>query len=114
MLWRRPSSYEHRDPQRNYLDSSRSPTQKYVESQPLYRQEQQFSRLGLTLSRQTMANWMMYGADQWLTTLQVLREPGKSAESQSYLWLYRTGCSGPPIVLYEYCRTRGLPPNAWT
>lgn len=111
-------------------------SQKYVESQPLYRQEQQFARMNLTLPRQTLANWMMYGADQWLTplfermkehllgqeilhvdetTLQVLREPGKSAESQSYLWLYRTGRSGPPIVLYEYRPTRGgeHPRNSW-
>lgn len=43
--------------------------QKYIESQPLYRQEQQFARMGLTISRQTMANWMIYGADQWLTLL---------------------------------------------
>ncbi|MED1826333.1 IS66 family transposase, partial [Brevibacillus agri] len=77
---------------------------------PLYRQEQQFARMGLTISRQTLANWMIYGAEQWLslltdrmrehllnqdilhadeTTLQVLREPGRSAETQSYLWLYR-------------------------
>jgi len=103
-------------------------TQKYVESQPLYRQEQQFARMGVTISRQTMANWMIYGANQWLslltdrmrehllrqdilhadeTTLQVLREPGRSAETQSYLWLYRTGRTGPPIVLYEYKPTRG-------
>ncbi|MFC5468476.1 IS66 family transposase [Cohnella suwonensis] len=102
--------------------------QKYVDAQPLYRQEQQFARLGLTLSRQTLANWMMYGANQWLslladrmrehllkqdilhadeTTLQVLREPGKSAETQSYLWLYRTGRMGPPIVLFDYRPTRG-------
>ncbi|MEC0229031.1 IS66 family transposase, partial [Paenibacillus alba] len=102
--------------------------QKYVDSQPLYRQEQQFARLGLTLSRQTLANWMMVGAHQWLsllkermhthllkqevlhadeTTLQVLREPGKSAETKSYLWLYRTGRMGPPIVLYDYQPTRG-------
>jgi transposase len=102
--------------------------QKYVDSLPLYRQEQMFARLGYTLSRQTMANWMMYGAEQWLTplfeamkayllrqealhadetTLQVLREPGKSAESTSYLWLYRTGRGGSPTVLYEYQRTRG-------
>ncbi|WP_376768417.1 IS66 family transposase [Paenibacillus planticolens] len=40
--------------------------QKYVDSMPLYRQEQQFARLGFTLSRQTMANWMIYGAGQWL------------------------------------------------
>ncbi|THF72439.1 IS66 family transposase [Cohnella fermenti] len=102
--------------------------QKYVESLPLYRQEKQFERLGYKLSRQTMANWMMYGAELWLTplyealkakllqqevlhadetTLQVLREPGKSAESESYLWLYRTGRGVSPIVLYEYQRTRG-------
>jgi len=103
-------------------------TQKYVDSQPLYRQEQQFARQGLSISRQTLANWMIYGANQWLslltdrmrehllqqdilhadeTTLQVLREPGKSAETQSYLWLYRTGRMGPPIVLYDYRPTRG-------
>ena len=40
-------------------------------------------------------------ADQ--TTLQVLRKPGKSAQSKSYMWLYRTVCDAEhPIVLYEY------------
>ncbi|MNF62830.1 Transposase IS66 family protein [compost metagenome] len=103
-------------------------SQKYVDSQPLYRQEQQFARMGLTISRQTLANWMIAGSERWLaqmtqrmkthllkqevlhadeTTLQVLREPGKSAGSQSYLWLYRTGRTGPPIVLYDYRPTRG-------
>lgn len=37
--------------------------QKYLEGLPLYRQEQQFARLGYSLSRQTMANWMIYGAE---------------------------------------------------
>jgi transposase len=103
-------------------------SQKYVDGMPLYRQEQQFERLGYTLSRQTMANWMIYGAEQWLeplvaamkayllqqealhadeTTLQVLREPGKSAESTSYLWLYRTGRGVSPAVIYDYQKTRG-------
>jgi transposase len=102
-------------------------SQKYVESMPLYRQEQQFARLGVLLSRQTMANWMIYGAHTWLellyrrmhehllqqpilhadeTTLQVLREPGRKADTKSYLWLYRTGASGPPIIVYEYQPTR--------
>lgn len=37
------------------------------------------------------------------TTLQVLREPGKTAQSKSYIWLYRTGGDAEhPIVLYEY------------
>ena len=102
-------------------------TQKFVDGLPLYRQEQQFKRLGIDLSRQTLANWMLQGVDRWLghiyhrmhelllrkdilhadeTTLQVLREPGRSAESTSYLWLYRTGREGPPIILYEYQTTR--------
>ena len=102
--------------------------QKYVDSVPLYRQEQQFARMGYTLSRQTMANWMIYGAEKWLTpmvegmkgyllqqevlhadetTLQVLKEPGKLAETASYLWLYRTGREAQPVVIYEYKRTRG-------
>ena len=83
--------------------------------------------IGVELSRQTLANWMIYGADKWLkplynrmheglleqdivhadeTTLQVLREPDRPPESQSYLWLFRTGKEGPPIVLYDYRPTR--------
>jgi len=101
-------------------------SQKFVEGLPLYRQEQSFARLGVTLSRQTLANWMLAGAD-WLeplydrlhedllrrdilqadeTTLQVLQEPGRAATTKSYLWLYRTGRDGPPIILYEYQPTR--------
>lgn len=101
--------------------------QKYVEGMPLYRQEQQLARLGVTLSRQTMANWMIYGANTWLsplydrmyeklvgqdvlhadeTTLQVLKEPGRSATSSSYIWLYRTGRDAPPNILYDYQQTR--------
>lgn len=103
-------------------------TQKYGYGLPLYRLEQQFSHLGIDLSRQTLANWILQGTEQWLTpvydrmhthllaqdilhadetTVQVLREPGRAAETTSYMWLYRTGREGPAIVLYEYQRTRG-------
>lgn len=102
-------------------------TQKYVDGMPLYRQEQQMSRLGIEISRQTMANWIIQGSERWLrplyermhvhllkqeilsadeTTLQVLREPDRPAESTSYMWLYRTGREGPAIVLYDYQTTR--------
>ena len=102
-------------------------TQKYVYGMPLYRQEQQFSRMGLELSRQTQANWMLYASNRWLnplpermheqmlkhdilhadeTTLKVPHEPGRAAELQSYIWIYRTGRDGPTIVLYEYQPTR--------
>src|SRR5690625_6937305 len=40
------------------------------------------------------------------TTLQVLKEPGRSAESKSYMWLYRNGRDRPPNILFEYQRTR--------
>lgn len=37
------------------------------------------------------------------TVLQVLKEPGKKPQSNSYMWLYRTsGDTQSPIVLYEY------------
>ncbi|WP_434075778.1 IS66 family transposase, partial [Moorella naiadis (nom. illeg.)] len=101
--------------------------QKYGEGLPLYRQEQQFKGLGIELSRQTLANWVLHGANTWLTllyerlhedllnrdilhadetTLQVLREPGREATTKSFLWLYRTGRDGPPIILYDYQTTR--------
>ena len=100
--------------------------EKYVMGVPLYRQEQQWARKGINLSRQNMSNWIMH-AQTWLqpmydrmkaklleqdiihadeTTLQVLNEDGKKAESQSYMWLYRSGRFGPGIVLYEYQPSR--------
>ncbi len=42
--------------------------QKYVEGMPLYRQEKQLERLGVSLSRQTMANWIIHVAKEKLTT----------------------------------------------
>jgi transposase len=103
-------------------------TQKFVMGSPLYRQEQELNRNGVMLSRQTMSNWILKAAEDWLkpiyeefhrqlvrrsvlhadeTTPQVLREPGKSAQSKSYMWLYRTGGDAEhPIVLYEYRRDR--------
>ena len=101
-------------------------TMKFVEGVPLYRQEQHYARMGIDLSRGVLSNWMLKGSE-WLeliygrlkqkllehevlhadeTTLQVLKEPGRPAESKSFMWLYRTGCVGPPIVLFEYQPTR--------
>ena len=99
-------------------------TQKFVMGSPLYRQEQELNRQGIGLSRQTMSNWLLKATEDWLepiydgmhevllncevlhadeTTLQVLREPGKAAQSKSYMWLYRTsGDKRDPIVLYDY------------
>ena len=104
-------------------------TQKFVMGSPLYRQEQEINRKGIKLSRQTMSNWILKATENYLTpvyeqlhkellmrdvlhadetTLQVLHEPGKKPQSDSYMWLYRTsGDTDRPIVLYEYQPGRG-------
>ena len=41
-------------------------TQKFVMATPLYRQEQEWSRQGIVLSRQTMSNWLIRCAQDWL------------------------------------------------
>ncbi len=96
---------------------------------PLYRQEQELNRQGIPLSRQTMSNWILKAAETYLapvyeqlhrelltrdvlhadeTTLQVLHEPGKKPQTDSYMWLYRTsGDTDKPVVLYEYQPGRG-------
>jgi transposase len=102
-------------------------SEKFVKSIPLYRQEQEWERMGIDISRQTMANWLILSSDRWLkliyermkehlvqkdilhadeTTLQVLKEPGRNADSTSYMWLYRTGRGEDPIILYDYQTTR--------
>lgn len=101
--------------------------QKYTWGLPLYRLEQSWSRMRITLSRQTMSNWIVAASDKWLklvyeymhqdllkrnvlhadeTTLQVVNESGRKAKQKSYMWLYRTGREAPPIVLFEYKPTR--------
>ena len=100
---------------------------KYVDGLPLNRQEKQWKHLGFDISRQTMANWVIRASNDWLeplyqrlhnellnrkvlcadeTSLQVLHETGRKAQSKSFMWLYRTGRDGPPIVLFDYKETR--------
>ena len=103
-------------------------TQKYMMGSPLYRLEREFFLKEIYLTRQTMSNWLIRCSEDWLspvyrelrrelnrrevlhadeTTLQVLREPDRRAQSKSYMWLYRTsGDAENPIVLYEYTQTR--------
>lgn len=97
--------------------------QKYTNPMPLYRQEQEFKRYGVELTRQHLSNWTLKGAqllkplEQLLkkellsnellhadeTTLEVLRKPGRESTSKSYLWTYRTSeCSEHPVILYDY------------
>jgi transposase len=40
------------------------------------------------------------------TIVQVLKEPGRAATAQSYLWVQRGGPPATPLVLYDYAPTR--------
>ncbi|VAW76068.1 Mobile element protein [hydrothermal vent metagenome] len=93
----------------------------------LYRQEKIMQRIGVDIPRATLANWMVNSGelaqpvinllrDQLLsydiiqmdeTTVQVLNEPGKTAQSKSYLWVQRSGPPDCPVILFDYDPGRG-------
>ncbi|MDF1618828.1 IS66 family transposase, partial [Petrocella sp. FN5] len=101
---------------------------KYVNGMPLHRISQDYLRNDIHISKQVMANWMIQCADRYLGTLydrlheemyqfHVLQadetpvkvsKDGRPANSQSYMWIYRTGkhYKDTPIILYEYQKTR--------
>lgn len=102
--------------------------EKYVNCVPLYRQEAEWKRLGLELSRATMANWVIKASELWLmpilnemkkdlisrhyahcdeTTVQVLKEEGKKATSKSYMWVYSSiKESDKAIRIFDYKPSR--------
>jgi len=99
---------------------------KYADALPLYRQEQMFKRIGVDISRATLAFWMVQVGralapvialmQQSLlsgnvihmdeTPVQVLNEPNKKPESQSYMWVRMGGGTDYPIVLFDYDQSR--------
>ena len=41
------------------------------------------------------------------TSLQVLQEPGRRAQTKSYMWLFRSGEDGKaPVIIFKYSETR--------
>jgi len=121
---------------------------KYVDALPLYRLEHIFKRSHIDIPRNTMASWMIAMSEKLQpiynlmeeellssdyvccdeTVVQVLKEPGKKAQSKSYMWVRsRHGPQDPkgeprlgpiagvkinPIVLFDYDPTRsGTVPN---
>ena len=101
---------------------------KYVNAVPLYRLEQEFSRYGLNITRQNMANWMIRLGETYLSVLYdylhqklynyhviqadetpvLVNKDGRTAGSKSYMWVYRSGhlYEDKQIVLYDYHKTR--------
>ena len=99
-------------------------TKKYVDGVPLARQEKIWARQGVELSRATLANWVIQCTQSWLkplykhmkqqlleqavihadeTVVQVLKEDGKPATSESRMWLYASGeHSKNHVRIFEY------------
>jgi transposase len=101
-------------------------TAKFVDALPFYRQEQQFSRLQADISRATMCRWAMRVVETCIplknllkqeilsgplingdeTTVQVLKEPGRAADSKSYMWVFRGGLPDKPLLYFHYDPSR--------
>ncbi len=99
---------------------------KFVDAIPFYRQEKQFLRIGVRISRGTMCNWarkiaesceilMMILKDEIRsgplinideTPFQVLKEPDRSSQTKSYMWIFKGGIPERPGILFEYHPTR--------
>ena len=102
--------------------------QKFCNGLPYCRQEKDWKQYGAAITRATMANWVIHNSEAFFlpmyeyfhrkllergfamadeTPLQVLHEPGRRAQTKSYMWLFRSGeDGGPPIILYKYSETR--------
>ncbi|MDD5318967.1 MAG: IS66 family transposase [Candidatus Pacebacteria bacterium] len=101
-------------------------TYKYMDHLPLHRLEQTFKRIGIDLNRTSMARWMIACSRQVQpllnlmretilsgevaqcdeTVVQVLNEPGRAPEQNSYMWVLARQHIAP-ILLYCYFDNRG-------
>lgn len=99
---------------------------KYQDHLPLYRQEGILARDGIFITRTTLATWVIKAAERLAallnllhdglnsydivqmdeTRIQVLSLPGKSAKSNSYMWVAVGGHPDRPVVVFEFDPTR--------
>ena len=100
---------------------------KYADALPLYRLEKILKRYGGDITRTTLANWVIRLDDVFKplinlirehqltgdylqadeTRVQVLKEDGRPATSDKWMWLVRGGPPDQPAVLFEYDVSRG-------
>jgi transposase len=99
---------------------------KYADALPLYRLEKILARYGGNISRTAMANWIIRLDDVFKplinllqehqrggdylqadeTRIQVLKEDGKVATSDKWMWLIRGGPPDRPVALFRYDASR--------
>ena len=93
--------------------------QKYANAVPLYRQETDWAQYGLPLSRGRLARWIQFCSEDYFlpvyaylhrlllqrkflmadeTRIQVLKEPQRAAERDSFLWVFRSGDEQVPGI----------------
>ncbi|MBZ9783668.1 IS66 family transposase [Pseudomonas sp. REP124] len=101
-------------------------TTKYVDGLPLHRFEKVLGRHGVDISRQTLARWVIQCGEHFQpllnlmrdsllagriihcdeTRVQVLKEPGREASSQSWMWVQTGGPPDRPVILFDYSTSR--------
>ena len=99
---------------------------KFCDAIPFYRQENQFARIGVQLSRVDFCHWAAEVAlkcDPLIeifleqirsgpvvqmdeTRVQVMKELGRADTTQSFMWVMRGGPPGAPLILYRYHPSR--------
>lgn len=99
---------------------------KYMDALPLYRLEGILTRYGGSVTRTTLANWLIRLSSQLVplinlmrehqwngnliqadeTRTQVLKELGRSATGDKWMWLTRGGPPDQPCVLFDYDPSR--------
>ncbi len=100
---------------------------KFTHGLPLYRQERRLQYLGIGIARCTLSLWVIRTAELLLpleklmedgilnydvsysdeTKVQVLDEPNRRAESQSWMWLFSGGKPEEFCLVYRYDTSRG-------
>jgi transposase len=99
---------------------------KFCDAIPFYRQEKQFRRIGIELSRVDFSHWAIQVARQCdpliqifleqiragpvvqmdETRLQVMKELGRADTAQSFMWVIRGGPPENPLIVYRYHPSR--------
>lgn len=99
---------------------------KYNYALPFFRLSKKFEAIEMELSRATLCNWSMLAAEKCEalyfamqdyikngtviqmdeTSLQVLNEEGRAAETKSFMWVMRGGDAEKKLTLFHYSPTR--------
>ena len=99
---------------------------KYNYAMPFYRLSKKFDAIETEISRATLCNWSMLAAEKCETlylamldyikenrviqmdetTVQVLNEEGRAAETKSFMWVMRGGDMKRKLTLFHYSPTR--------